>query len=273
MPLIRLRYDELAYLYDKVFNPFPDIDPTQAQAGTNDFEILSSECRYHTITTSQPAYSHDIDKFLVIHLNVRSLLNAEKFEALQTFLHLTGVQWDAVCISESWLNDQVEINRNIDGYVSFFHNRSDRVGGGVVVYVRTSSVTSIKRLDIEGPTGSESVFLECQLPYSKVIIGQVYRPPDTCPVLFNEQMSIILDSIDISSKTAIIAGDFANSQECSTTDVVTTYLKKSVMTEKGAYSTVTDDQGGVWLLVGTDSGFEGTTTIYFMDLEVVATKK
>ncbi|WP_062058001.1 hypothetical protein [Cellvibrio sp. OA-2007] len=72
---------------------------------------------------------------------------------------------------------------------------------------------------------------------------------------------------------AIIAGDFANSQECSTTDVVTTYLKKSVMTEKGAYSTITDDQGSLWLLMGTDSGFEGTTTIYFMDLEVVATKK
>lgn len=72
---------------------------------------------------------------------------------------------------------------------------------------------------------------------------------------------------------AIIAGDFANSQECSATDVVTTYLKKSVMTEKGAYSTITDDQGSLWLLVGTDSGFEGTTTIYFMDLEVVATKK
>jgi hypothetical protein len=27
------------------------------------------------------------------------------------------------------------------------------------------------------------------------------------------------------------------------------------------------------LLLGTDSGFEGTTTIYFMELEVAATKK
>lgn len=72
---------------------------------------------------------------------------------------------------------------------------------------------------------------------------------------------------------AIIAGDFANSQECSATDVVTTYLKKTLITEKGVYSTVTDDKGSLWILVGTDSGFEGTTTIYFMDLEVAATKK
>lgn len=72
---------------------------------------------------------------------------------------------------------------------------------------------------------------------------------------------------------AIIAGDFANSQECSATDVETTYLKKTLITEKGAYSTVTDDKGNLWLLLGTDSGFEGTTTIYFMELEVAATKK
>jgi hypothetical protein len=72
---------------------------------------------------------------------------------------------------------------------------------------------------------------------------------------------------------AIIAGDFANSQECSATDVVTTYLKKTLITEKGAYSTVTDDKGSLWVLMGTDSGFEGTTTIYFMELEVAATKK
>ena len=72
---------------------------------------------------------------------------------------------------------------------------------------------------------------------------------------------------------AIIAGDFANRQECSTTDVVETYLKKTLITEKGAYTTVSDDKGSLWLLVGTDSGFEGATTIYFMELEVAATKK
>lgn len=72
---------------------------------------------------------------------------------------------------------------------------------------------------------------------------------------------------------AIIAGDFANHQECSNTDVVSTYLKKTLITERGAYTAVADDKGSIWLLMGTDSGFEGTTTIYFMELEVAATKK
>lgn len=72
---------------------------------------------------------------------------------------------------------------------------------------------------------------------------------------------------------AIIAGDFANHQECSATDVVTTYQKKTLTTERGAYTTATDDKGNLWVLVGTDSGFEGTTTIYLMGLEISATKK
>lgn len=70
---------------------------------------------------------------------------------------------------------------------------------------------------------------------------------------------------------AILAGDFANSRECGATD--TSYMKKTLITEKGVYSTVSDEHGNIWLLLGTDSGFEGPTTIYFMELEVAATKK
>jgi hypothetical protein len=70
---------------------------------------------------------------------------------------------------------------------------------------------------------------------------------------------------------AIIAGDFANAQECGTTSS-TPYLKKTLITEKGSYTTVSDEKGSLWLLLGTDSGFEGTTTIYFIDFEVAATK-
>lgn len=70
---------------------------------------------------------------------------------------------------------------------------------------------------------------------------------------------------------AIIAGDFANAQECGTTSSAP-YLKKTLITEKGSYTTVSDEKGSLWLLLGTDSGFEGTTTIYFIDFEVAATK-
>src|SRR6187551_938905 len=74
----------------------------------------------------------------------------------------------------------------------------------------------------------------------------------------------------VGGSDAIIAGDFANSRDCGAAD--TSYMKKALSTEQGVYSTIADEQGNIWLLLGTDSGFEGITTIYFMELEVAATK-
>lgn len=70
---------------------------------------------------------------------------------------------------------------------------------------------------------------------------------------------------------AIVLGNFANDRECGSTD--TSYMKKSLVSEVGAFSGITDAQGNVWLILSTDSGFEAITTIYFMELEVAATKK
>lgn len=75
----------------------------------------------------------------------------------------------------------------------------------------------------------------------------------------------------VGGRDAIVAGDFANSRECGDAD--NSYMKKTVITEKGAYPTVSDDKGNIWILLSTDSGFEGTTTIYFMGVEVAATKR
>jgi len=75
----------------------------------------------------------------------------------------------------------------------------------------------------------------------------------------------------VGGSDAIIAGNFANSRDCGAAD--TSYMKKTLSTEQSAYSAIADEQGNIWLLLGTDSGFEGITTIYFMELEVAATKR
>lgn len=96
------------------------------------------------------------------------------------------------------------------------------------------------------------------------------------PKAVNDGTGFLLLNLDKGNQAtggsdAIVAGDFANAQECETTSAAP-YLKKTLLTEKGSYNTVSDEKGSVWLLLSTDSGFEGTTTIYFMDLEVAATK-
>ena len=41
------------------------------------------------------------------------------------------------------------------------------------------------------------------------------------------------------------------------------FALKSLATQDSLFEISTDDAGAVWLLVGTDSGFEGKTTLYY----------
>jgi hypothetical protein len=58
---------------------------------------------------------------------------------------------------------------------------------------------------------------------------------------------------------AIVIGDMAGIGDCS----LTSFELKTEDSEGQAFSVMTDDEGGAWLLVGTDSGHEGPTRVYF----------
>ena len=57
----------------------------------------------------------------------------------------------------------------------------------------------------------------------------------------------------------VVIGDVANG----TDEYVYTLIERA-----GSFSAMTDDQGVLWLIVGTDSGFEGRTTLYYSSIEV-----
>jgi len=67
-----------------------------------------------------------------------------------------------------------------------------------------------------------------------------------------------------SGKDMIIIGDFSND-----TDKNIYTLKK--VTNKTPFLVQTDSNGELWILVGTDSGFEATTTIYYNKIQVILT--
>lgn len=97
----------------------------------------------------------------------------------------------------------------------------------------------------------------------------------TEPLAVNNGAGDLLMNIDKGNQAtggsdAIVLGDFANSRECG--DSNTDYMRKTVQSARGDFTGVTAADGSIWILLGTDSGFEATTTIYFMTLEVVATK-
>lgn len=84
-------------------------------------------------------------------------------------------------------------------------------------------------------------------------------------------MNIDKGNQSIGGSDAIVLGDFANSRDCEVNN--DSYLKKTLRNTKGSFSAYSATDGSVWILFGTDSGFEATTTIYYLSAKVVATKR
>ena len=59
-----------------------------------------------------------------------------------------------------------------------------------------------------------------------------------------------------------LIGDFANGTESSAYNLVTLKTMNSISVES-------DSNGEIWVVVGTDSGFEGKTTIYYNKIKVI----
>lgn len=60
-----------------------------------------------------------------------------------------------------------------------------------------------------------------------------------------------------------VIGDVANG----TDEYVYTLIERT-----GEFSATTDHQGVLWIIVGTDSGYEGKTTLYYSNIEVILEK-
>ncbi len=93
------------------------------------------------------------------------------------------------------------------------------------------------------------------------------------PVAVNTGAGNLLMNIDKGNQTiggsdAIAIGNIANGRDCSSPD--NSYLKKTLKSEKGSFSTFTSNDGSLWILFSTDSGYESTSTIYFTNAKIVA---
>lgn len=67
---------------------------------------------------------------------------------------------------------------------------------------------------------------------------------------------------------AQVLGTFANWRDCESSDFSYT-LKQVSNLQLPAFEVTTDGNGEAWLLLGTDSGFEGSTTIYYTEVEAI----
>ena len=113
-------------------------------------------------------------------------------------------------ISETWLNIDNESQIQLPGYSFVNNNRNAKTGGGVGMFISSVINFHVRNdLNLQRDSVLESIFIETSLRKNeKIIIGTIYRPPNSNFNEFEADLKTILHKVDKENKTCILMGDF-----------------------------------------------------------------
>ena len=148
--------------------------------------------------------------FSMIHFNVRSI--PKNLQAFEIFMSNLCINFTILAFSETWLRSYNNTLYNIDGYNAENVYRTNRKGGGVSLYIREHvSFTTRTDIDIFNEI-MESKFVEigkrCISADRNVIIGVIYRPPNSDVVQFTSFINGVLLKIKMENKKCFLLGDY-----------------------------------------------------------------
>lgn len=156
------------------------------------------------------------DQFNILSLNIQSI-NAKfsMFSLLIYELGSQGLSFDAICLQETWLEEDSPIELfKLDGYHLINAPRQLSKHGGLNIYLMDSYKYKIR--PVLAATTWENLVVEVILDNSKnIIIGDVYRNPEISGktkteslAIFQEEFVCALDSLSKLNAMICIAGDF-----------------------------------------------------------------
>ena len=167
-------------------------------------EEIWSHCDYHTL----PSTLGLGDEFKILHINARSIKN--KFDEFQNFINMSGINWSAICVCETWLKLDLEQFFEMDNFHLFATSRNMGEGGGTALYINKKYDVSERR-DLESDE-LESTFVEINLMSPRrrksILLGNIYRPPNFSNITFNDYLEKVLDTVEQDNKLTIFTGDF-----------------------------------------------------------------
>lgn len=187
----------LATVDDNV-NYFSDIDPddnfiNQIYPGFGDRSSL-----YYSIDNMKNII--DVGDIVFLNLNIRSFV--KNFDTFSAVLSAMDASPDVIVLTETWLNEPVDI----DGYKSFHSFRCGRRSGGVSVFVRESfSAFKLDEFSVVDNT-VESCVVKLSLVSLDLYIIAVYRPHSDTVVNFCNSLHALL-SCNLFRRDVCLMGD------------------------------------------------------------------
>ncbi len=149
--------------------------------------------------------------FSTFHLNIRSL--SRNYDNFIHYLSLLKHQFSIIALSETWLNENSREMFKLFKYNFVYYDRKNRLGGGVSLFIHGDYTFKI-RFDLALKSDKidvEHLFVELLIgPVGRnIIVGVIYRAPDSSIQDFNDTLASLLDLINNEQhKYCCILGDF-----------------------------------------------------------------
>ena len=203
----------LPFELNEDFNiPLFDIDP-DIQYYNNHWNNVLHSCDYYLEDTFNKKLSKmniNNDCLSMMHSNIRSA--PKNISKLDNYLSNLNLDFKIVALTETWLSDETKDRYSLQGYNPEHSCRSGRTGGGVSLHIK-KDIEYTTREDISCQSKiSESLFIEIDKHHfekkQNIVIGVIYRPPDTDIKEFNNHLKQCLNKIKSERKSAYILGDF-----------------------------------------------------------------
>ena len=216
--------ERLAEVSDILFQPFElnnndsysplfDIDPDINFFNKIDYQI-GSNCNYYMEDTFHSnlnnSYNSQGYPFSLCHLNIRRMpANLQHFERYLESLHF---EFSCIGLTETWLRDENCNLYCLNGYTLVEKHRVLRKGGGVGLLVK-DAIPFQTRDDLTSTDDDfESVFIEIDKTTlnkcRNVVIGVIYRPPNSDIVTFNDSLAVVLEKLKNENKICYLLGDY-----------------------------------------------------------------
>ena len=173
------------------FNIDGIIEDTEGGCKTNylgNVQDCLRKCNYHTDSElyNLQCKCDTNSKFSTLTINCRSL--SKNFDKLEYSLKSLNVNFDCIGITETWIKPVESIDSyNMTDYTFLSKPRMEKRGGGVGMYI-ANRLKFKERNDINTNSENclyESLFVEVETEKNKIVIGVIYKPPDTCINTFN----------------------------------------------------------------------------------------
>ena len=207
---------------EKIFVPFELNEDVSGTLFENDPDVqfYNNSCNstlhscdyYNEDSFNQKLSSLKIDEnsFSMIHINIRSI--SRNLNTFDSYLENLNHKFPIIALTESWLKDHSVDRYGISGYNSEHRYRPSRSGGGVSLLIQDSIEYHVRENISIQNENIECLFIEIDKnqigKQNNVIIGVIYRPPDTDIKLFNSFLTDILSNIKMENKTLYFLGDY-----------------------------------------------------------------